>query len=365
MTKRPRDADTDTNVEGKGKTPVVASATVGESAPAKKVPPPQPSHDVARVVYQHGLEERAAKVKEFIKGLQLTVPIQKLRENSARRPCPSCSKNRQYYCYDCMVVAAPETHPPPVKLPFDVHVLLHPGESKSKSTTRAASTLSPQMKIHMWPEFPEGLEMEHTALLYPSPQAACIDEMSAEELSGIQCALFVDSTWQQSKAISRDPRLAKAKHIKIKSQISLFWRFQDKDPSYLATIEAIYYFLREFITAQNKRKHEAAAAGGDGESKKQQLVSPLYRGEVDDLLFYYVNQYITIQSSYVAPGSVGNATGTSTTVGGDDKKEFTSRHFADYILSSTDWSEYLGKNEGEGKTNPPAPPTAGGGAAPK
>ncbi|RNF07121.1 DTW domain-containing protein, partial [Trypanosoma rangeli] len=132
------------------------------------------------------------------------------------------------------------------------------------------------------------------------------------DLDAVKSVVFIDSTWQQSKAIARDERLCRFKHVRIKSQTSLFWRFQNNDPTYLATVEAIYYFLREFIV--NKRQRSA-----------EDSTPPLYRGEVDDLLFYYINQYIAVQQRYSH-----NAT-----------MQYTTRHFDGYILPSSCWDELV------------------------
>ncbi len=289
--------------------------------------------DGLRVAYTQDSAERAARVKEFIKGLKLTIPIAKLRSSVERKLCPKCQKKRLYYCYDCLAICSPETHPPPLKLPLPVHVILHPGEHRSKSTSLAASTISPDIHIHEWPGFPEGIDLSSTALLYPSPTAKCLDELAPEDFAKIKTVLFVDSTWQQSKAISRDPRLHQAIHIRIKQQISLFWRFQNNDPTYLATVEAIYFFLKEYVQAKNAPTHS-------------------YNGEVDDLLHYYVNQYITVQSNY--SGSTTTSAASTTAGGAEEKpsttgaeeKQFTTRHFADYILKDVDWSDVVGTGNG-------------------
>jgi DTW domain-containing protein YfiP len=88
--------------------------------------------------------------------------------------------------------------------------------------------------------------------------------------------VFIDATWQQSKVIARDVRISKLKRIKITKQLTLFWRYQEYGEEFLATIEAIYFTLREFMAT----------------------VSGSYDGEVDDLLFYYIFLYNKIQDKY-------------------------------------------------------------------
>lgn len=257
--------------------------------------------------YDGDANQRAQNTKDFIKSLKFSVPLSAVRDVKDRRPCPKCGKNRMYYCYDCLVPAHAETHPKPLSLPIQVNVIYHPGEHRSKSTSLAAATISPDIKVFMYPQIPE-VDPAKTLLLYPSPQSSSLNEM--EDLHTFEHIVFVDSTWQQSKGISKDERVLKFRHVRIPEQVSLFWRFQNKDPSYLATVEAIYFFLREFITQMNK-------------SKKENEGKPLYNGEVDDLLLYYINQYIRIQESY------------------KDDKSFTTRHFGGYILDGATWDEVV------------------------
>ncbi|RNF20203.1 DTW domain-containing protein [Trypanosoma conorhini] len=263
-----------------------------------------------REVYAEGGEERRKKVVDLIRSLRFSVPLYRLRQQEGRRRCAKCGKRRQYYCYDCLTVVHPESHPPPLSLPLNVYVVLHPGEQRGKSTSLAASTISPDLHIVEYPEVPSGLDPASTLVLYPSSQSTELGDIA--DLDAVKNVLFIDSTWQQSKAIARDERVCRFKHVRIKSQTSLFWRFQNNDPTYLATVEAIYYFLREFIA--NKRQRGTADA-----------TPPLYRGEVDDLLFYYINQYVAVQQRYSH----------------DATMQYTTRHFDGYILPGSCWDELV------------------------
>ncbi|KPA86100.1 hypothetical protein ABB37_00363 [Leptomonas pyrrhocoris] len=300
-----------------------------------------------RCGYADSNEERAEKVHAFIQSLHFSVPLYRLREQHERRECPKCHKRRLFYCYDCLTVTHPESHPPPLVLPLNVYVVLHPNELRGKSTSLAASTISPDMHIVEYPSVPEQLEPETTLVLYPSEQSVGLHEV--EHLERYRNVVFIDSTWQQSKAIARDERVSKFKHVRIKSQTSLFWRFQNNDPTYLATVEAIYYFLREYITQVNKVKAlkasvepsasaSAVASSGkvtgavDTQKKKNDASdddevsnNAYYRGEVDDLLYYYINQYIGVQQRY--------------TNGALNK--YTDRHFSGYILESAVWDDLV------------------------
>jgi hypothetical protein len=180
------------------------------------------------------------------------------------------------------------------------------------------------MKILTYPAVPEGLDPQSTLVLYPSPQSVCLDEI--QDLHKFKNVVFVDSTWQQSKSISRDERVTSFKHVRIPQRTSLFWRFQNNDPSYLATVEAIYYFLREYIV-------QTAKQAGKPE--------PLYNGEVDDLLLYYINQYIMVQQHYATPTEERPQHPGSLAAAPGEDKAFTTRHFQDYVLKGVEWDELV------------------------
>lgn len=302
----------------------------------------------ARSGYSDSNEERAEKVHAFIQSLRFSVPLCRLREQTERRECPKCHKRRLYYCYDCLTVTHPESHPAPLALPLNVYVVLHPNELRGKSTSLAASTISPDMHIIEYPSVPEQLEPDTTLVLYPSEQSVELHEV--EHLEQYQNVVFIDSTWQQSKAIARDARVNQFKHVRIKSQTSLFWRFQNNDPTYLATVEAIYYFLREYITQVNKVKALQSVTAAPNTSANAATASPsanastpngaskaekegqdeadnaaYYHGEVDDLLYYYINQYIGVQQRYTS-GALS---------------KYTDRHFSGYIIQNTTWDDLV------------------------
>ena len=68
------------------------------------------------------------------------------------------------------------------------------------------------------------------------------------------------------------------KRIELQSQVTKFWRHQrDKPDTYLATVEAVYYFLREY---------------------HQHYVSQQYEGQYDNLLFLFCFMYKKIKRLY-------------------------------------------------------------------
>ena len=122
--------------------------------------------------------------------------------------------------------------------------------------------------------------------------------------------VFIDSTWNQTHKICTDERLKGIicvltdfsilvfmcvrqgiftcisfpyfvlglQRVEIKTQKTKFWRHQrDKPDTYLATIEAIYYFIVEY--------HDI-------------FVKTRYEGQYDNLLFFFCFMYHKIKHLY-------------------------------------------------------------------
>ena len=221
-------------------------------------------------------------VKSFIDGLQFTQPLSVLQETevSKRQECPKCAKSKQYYCYDCVVPLHNKVKPRDVKLPVKVHVILHHAEHRGKATSIHSAVLSSDVQLYTHPEIPNIKDPTRSLLVYPSERAQTVDELQAEGiLENIEHLIFVDSTWQQAKGITRDDRVKSLGiPVKLNDYRTLFWRFQNTgDDRFLATIEAIYYLLRDMHVAR----------------------SPPYCGQYDDLLYFYIHQWAVIQRSYI------------------------------------------------------------------
>ncbi|WAR05648.1 DTWD1-like protein [Mya arenaria] len=108
----------------------------------------------------------------------------------------------------------------------------------------------------------------------------------------IERVVFIDSTWNQCKSICNDERLKGLQCVELKSEKTKFWRHQKNNPAtYLSTIEAIYYFMREF---------------------HQQFVDQAYTAQYDNLLFFFNFMYKKIRNLYD---------------GGDNLKAYKSEQF--------------------------------------
>ncbi|XP_064617431.1 tRNA-uridine aminocarboxypropyltransferase 1-like [Liolophura sinensis] len=89
--------------------------------------------------------------------------------------------------------------------------------------------------------------------------------------------IFIDSTWLQSKKIFSDERLKGIRQVEIKTRLTKYWRPQGNHPdTYLATIEAIYYFCVDF--------HKV-------------FISDDYAGDYDNLLFFFLYTYDKVKLS--------------------------------------------------------------------
>lgn len=204
---------------------------------------------------------------------------------AGRTECPGCGKRRKHYCCDCLRPMNPPGQVPRVELPCELHIVKHRQEHNSKSTGVHAPILSAARLIDYAPEAElPPYDPASTVLLFPSESAASVHGMTLAQLQAVRTCIIVDCTWAQASGILSDERLRSLPHVSIEAEKTLFWRFQKgKTANHLATIEAIYFFCRQYHQALH-------AAGAPG--------LPPYRGQYDDLLFYYSHQYETVQRVY-------------------------------------------------------------------
>ncbi len=117
-------------------------------------------------------------------------------------------------------------------------------------------------------------------LLFPS--ASAVDIADYPNLAVVRRIVVVDSQWQKTSGIVGHPNLACLPRVVISSRSTYFWRHQPKDmgDDFLATIEAIYYCYRDYLSATRP--------------------GVPYDGSVDNLLFFFAHMYKTIQQTYKA-----------------------------------------------------------------
>ncbi|XP_076035843.1 tRNA-uridine aminocarboxypropyltransferase 1 [Oratosquilla oratoria] len=191
-----------------------------------------------------------------------------LNELESRSECPKCNKSRKYFCYTCYVpVREVEGKIPQLELPCMVDIIKHPKEIDGKSTAAHAAIIAPKhVQIYTYPNIPEYSASNKVILAFPSNEAIKLDQFldtisNTEETSEkepstkkakilpFEKVVFIDCTWNQTKRIYCDERIKGLQCVKLTSQNTLFWRYQKGKPkTYLATIEAIYYFMVEIHT---------------------------------------------------------------------------------------------------------------------
>lgn len=135
-------------------------------------------------------------------------------------------------------------------------------------------------------------------ILFPDESSVELKDLLVEEFSKIRNVIVIDGTWSQAAAINRTDPYCNLRRIKINPNLkTVFWRYQDLGEHCLSTIEAIYYFMREFQ-----------------ECKDVGTVS-VYDVRLDDLLYFFSYFYHLIQQSYIK----------------NPDRKYTSRHRSDYI----------------------------------
>ncbi|KYQ99879.1 hypothetical protein DLAC_03833 [Tieghemostelium lacteum] len=194
-----------------------------------------------------------------------------------RSICPQCSKKRKYFCYDCYIPFGDPEKNPKLKLPINVDIIHYPTELISKSTSIHCKVMARDDVniIEYSPDHEYIYNYEETLLLYPSDDADFLTHVP--NLDKVKKVIFIESQWHNTKKILANPSIQKIKCVKIDLQKTMFWRYQSMGDHCLATIEAIYYFFKEYHLASN---------------------NGLYNGEYDNLLYYYSLFYNLIQSEY-------------------------------------------------------------------
>ncbi|XP_066603109.1 tRNA-uridine aminocarboxypropyltransferase 1 [Prorops nasuta] len=240
-----------------------------------------------------------------------------------REICGTCYKSRKFFCYTCYTPVIDEKYIPRVKLPFKIDIIKHAQEIDGKSTAIHAAVLAPEdVCIYTYPDFPEIENIKETILIFPSKTALTVEEFLEQKKKDainaggerssngfpLKKAIFIDSTWHQTKSIYKDQRLRDLQCVVLKSRISQFWRNQKKSPRwYLATIEAIHQFLFELHTgaygaiesyADTATRENVEANKGQEASNKLSTFAEPYKGQYDNLLYFFKYMYEKIHTIY-------------------------------------------------------------------
>uniref|UniRef100_A0A3P8RLH5 tRNA-uridine aminocarboxypropyltransferase 1 n=1 Tax=Amphiprion percula TaxID=161767 RepID=A0A3P8RLH5_AMPPE len=268
--------------------------------------------------------------KQPLQGLKLAShAVLEEAQHRGRLKCSKCGGSRMFFCYTCCALVGVSLQEiPSLKLPVKIDIIKHPNETDGKSTAIHAKILAPgDVTIYTYPCIPE-YEKDKVVLVFPGPGAVsvqhmmqrlhdrsssrshdssdepCVKRRKSEEVQGpaenlesgspdeakssesrvypLQKVVFIDSTWNQTNKISTDERLQDLLQVELQMRKTCFWRRQKGKPdTYLATIEAIYYFLKDF--------HENCLAQE-------------YSGEYDNLLFFYSYLHTVINKAKTSAG---------------------------------------------------------------
>ncbi|KAB0797519.1 hypothetical protein PPYR_08512 [Photinus pyralis] len=266
-----------------------------------------------------------------------------LNQLEGRYPCPKCSKSRKYFCYTCYVpVSELDGKLPFVKLPLKIDIIKHRNEIDGKSTAAHAAVLAHEdVSVYTYPNIPD---YDHdTVLIYPSFEALTINQLFDEHskrgilnmlpkghnkttlmtaksrddsiedyidvkhngnsILPVKKAVFIDSTWNQSKGIYKDTRINSLRCVVLQQRISQFWRHHKGSPRwYLSTIEAVHQFLIEIhLNMWGLNSEYDGLKNCFSDRKVNNLVlnnSNSYDGQYDNLLFFFRHMYKLIHTYY-------------------------------------------------------------------
>ena len=199
-----------------------------------------------------------------------------------RAPCAQCGHTRLMYCYTC--VRALDAAPAPrVALPLRADVWHHRAEHRQKSTALHARILAPaDVRLVEYPADAGACAYDaaETLLLYPAPDAVAGAALPDAVRARARRVVVLDSPWQKTGGMRAHPALRGLRCVRIRGAATAFWRHQAHGPGYLSTIEALYWFMREFWA----RTHPGAP----------------YAGHLDNLLWYFAFNYSVVQQHYRA-----------------------------------------------------------------
>ncbi|KAJ3136460.1 DTW domain-containing protein 1 [Geranomyces variabilis] len=210
-------------------------------------------------------------------------------QSTARSTCPTCNKSRKLFCPACAIPLPPAPPPPTVSLPLNVLIYRDPRETEGKTTSAHANILAPEnveIKVEniitVSPGDVSSISQlpnpERILLLFPSAKSLPLSEVP--NLESFDRLIVLDGTWKQGRAMAGAIAALPFQHVRIAERQTLFWRYQPWGPSHLSTIEATYYFFRDYWDA----------VATDEERP--------YDGRYDNLLFYFKIQWETIQQFY-------------------------------------------------------------------
>jgi len=230
------------------------------------------------------MESPAFDVASFVSSLNLA-SFAVLR-GAQRQVCTHCGSRKMIYCDKCQRLLVGRDEVPSLELPLQVHIFKHIAERSSKSSVIPLAFLCPN-SVTITTCMPNDKAIPayspaDTVLIFPSPGARLLQDLSEVEFTAIRRVVVIDSTWGQTTSMVSSAHLQSLPALRLQDYTTIFWRQQSESKDFLSTVEALYYFLREYVTEQQKRG----------------LRTEAYHGELDNLLWHFVYTYELIQGEY-------------------------------------------------------------------
>lgn len=225
--------------------------------------------------------------------------------------CDNCGEDKKLnkvYCFSCFRSLEKNIKLPNLQLPIQLDIIKHPHEKLAKSTaihplviTQDQKTTTYQMNddktilcdcrdtksigrsptVTLYPsDVPpceDHYDPEATLVIFPSEQSKRLQDYPVSILNKIDTVVVLDGTWYQVKSVIKNVKaLSSLKyHVHLEDRRTLFWRVQGFGDHYLSTVEAVFYFYKEFYEANSKKK---------------------YDGRYDNILYLFVAQFVMIRN---------------------------------------------------------------------
>ena len=208
-------------------------------------------------------------------------------EHRSRKECSSCghcAKNNRLYCFDCCLPMrrGSDRFIPRVALPLKLDVIRHPQEKKSKSTALHAKVVAgDDVRIFDKDDAPKDYDAERTLLIFPDKDSQLLTDV--DNLEKYDRVVVLDCTWAKAGVMAALPGIQRLKKVHLNEYKTIFWRGQLCGDAFLATIEAIYYFFREFHEALSKNKEP-------------------YDGRFDGIMYLYVAMFKIVLRNFAERG---------------------------------------------------------------
>lgn len=230
------------------------------------------------------MEPQVFDIPAFISSLNLA--SFEVLQQATRQPCDRCNSRKMIYCDKCQRLLLSRDLVPVVNLPLQVHIFKHIAERSSKSSVIPLAFLCPG-EVTITTCLPNDkaipkYDPSDTVLIFPSPNSRLLRDLSPSEFTSIKRVVVVDSTWGQTTSMVDSANLQSLPSIRLQNYTTIFWRQQSESKDFLSTVEAIYYFFREYLTTLHLHSNQPDT----------------YTGEFDNLLWHFVYTYQLIQGEY-------------------------------------------------------------------